>query len=180
MTRWLAYFDLNGRASGGRRTAAAIGLTALMVGPTFVLLLTGLLVITDMTLLMRLNGTAMAFALAKSPFYGLVAGLPMAVVCATLIGILARRGWDAIGVSIATGMIASALPAAVIIYVGLQKVRGRITIDPELWWQWPLTMVPFALTGALMCALFWRIAIRHRRRARLTATMDAIAIRAME
>lgn len=180
MTRWLSYFDPNGRASGKRRTAAAIGLTALMVGPTFVLLLIGLLVITDPTLLLRMNGTAMAVALAKSPLYGLVAGLPMAVVCAALIGILARRGWDAIGVSIATGMIASAPPAAVIIYIGLQKVRDRTTIDPEFWWQWPVTMVPFALTGSLMCALFWRIAIRHRRHARLTTTMDAIAIRAME
>src|SRR5688572_9116042 len=107
MTRWLSYFDPNGRASGRRRTAAAIGLSALVVGPTFVLLLIGLLSIADVTVLMRMNGTAMAVALAKSPIYGLVAGLPMAVVCAALIGILARRGWDAIGVSLITGLIAS-------------------------------------------------------------------------
>jgi hypothetical protein len=180
MTRWLAFFDPNGRASGRRRIAAAIGLTALMTGPTFVLLLIGLLGITDVTVLMRLNGTAMAVTLAKSPVYGLVAGLPMAVVCAALIGILARRGWDAIGVSLVTGLVASALPAVGLIYLALEKARDRLSVDPEFWWQWPMTVTPFALTGALMCALFWRIAIRHRRHARLTALQDADAIRAME
>jgi hypothetical protein len=180
MTRWLSYFDPNGRASGRRRTAAAIGLSALVVGPTFVLLLIGLLSITDVTLFMRMNGTVMAVALAKSPVYGLVAGLPMAVVCAALIGILARRGWDAIGLSLIIGLIASALPAAGLLYL-LEKAREPLAVDPEFfWWQWPMTMTPFALTGVVMCALFWRIAIRHRRHARLTVLHDADAIRAME
>jgi hypothetical protein len=180
MTRWLSYFDPNGRASGRRRTAAAIGLTALVAGPTFVLLLIGLLSIADATLLMRMNGTAMVVALAKSLVYGLVAGLPMAVACAALIGILARRGWDAIGVSLITGLIASVLPAAGLL-LALEKARqDRLTLDPALWWQWPITVTPFALTGVVMCALFWRIAIRHRRHARLTVLQDADAIRAME
>jgi hypothetical protein len=180
MTRWLSYFDPNGRASGRRRTAAAIGLSALVVGPTFVLLLIGLLSIADVTVLMRMKVTAMLTTLAKSLIYGLIGGLPTAAICATLIGMLARRGWDAIGVSLSTGIIASTLPAACLIYFALERVRGRVSIDPELWWQWPVTMVPFALTGAVMCALFWWIAIRHRRHARLTALHDAAAIRAME
>ena len=180
MTYSLASFDPIGRAFGKCRTAVAIGLSALVVGPTFVLLLLVLLGITDMTVLMRMRGTAMAITLAKSPVYGLIAGLPMAGICGLLIVMLARRGWDAIGISLAIGIMTSVLPAATIIYIGLARMGRRLALDPEFLWQLPLGMMPFAMTGALMCALFWRIAIRHRRHARLTALQDAAAIRAME
>jgi hypothetical protein len=104
---------------------------------------------------------------------GPIVGVPLAIVLATLLSLLARRGWDSIGVSLATGVA-----------IGLPLEMAFITIfiphNSPGFWNLFLLFLPFACTGALMCAISWRMVIRHKRYARLAAKQAADAVRAME
>lgn len=160
---------------------AAIGVIALSTGPIFVLAITLMLSITDPADLVRMGATSLASMLARSLFYGLIPALPLSVVHAIAIDLLARRGRDSIGISLLNGIALSLLPAAAAILLIMADGGNMVGITSAgQVWGLVLIATPFASTGGLLGAMFWRIVIYHRRRVRLAALHDDAAIRAME
>lgn len=170
--RFLHYYERPAPLPDRRRMLGAIAVMAFALVPVFMLFLALFAAIMNPS---KIAGYSEDFfgTFPWMPFHGLVPGVPLAIVQAVLLSLFARRGWDAIGVSLATGVALSLVLEIAFVTIAMPDARPGV-------WDLFLLFLPFACTGALMCALFWRIAIRHRRRARLTATMDADAIRAME
>jgi hypothetical protein len=160
---------------------AAVGVMALSTGPIFVLAMTLMLSIAYPADLVRMGASSLASVLVRSLFYGLVPGLPLSVVHAVAIDLLARRGRDSIGISFLSGIALSLLPAAGFILLIMADGSDIVAItNAGQLWAMVLVAMPFASAGALLGALFWRIVIYHRRQVRLAALHDDAAIQAME
>ena len=154
------------------RMLAAIAVMALALFPIFMFFLAIFAAIMNPS---KIAGYSEDFfgAFPGMPFYGLIPGLPLAIVHAVLLSVFARRGWDAIGVSLATGVALSVLLEIAFVGIGMPD-------DSPGFWDLFLLFLPFACTEGLLCAMFWRMTIRHKRHARLAAKQAADAIRTME
>ncbi|HET6156934.1 MAG TPA: hypothetical protein VFE34_01185 [Dongiaceae bacterium] len=97
---------------------------------------------------------------------------------ALAVDLLARREKDSIYLSIAVGIALSQLPAAYLV-IAVEGLDYAVT-DPASLWDFAPQSFRFALTGALIAILFWRIAICPLRRLRLAALRDAEAMREMK
>jgi hypothetical protein len=158
--------------SGKRRMLAAIAVMAFALVPVFMLFLA--LVASIMTP-SKIGSYSEEFfgALPEMLLRGLVAGVPLALFYAALLSLLARWKWDAIGVSLATGIALSLVLEFSFVAIGMPDTSPGI-------WDLFLLLLPFAGTSALMCAIYWRMVIRCQRLARLAAKQAADAIRAMD
>lgn len=149
---------------------AFVGIAAasLATGPTLVLLagirqlLDGLTTLDDF-LLQRWLAT-----MAESSLICLIGSIPAASLNAIVLGVGARKSLDAAWWAMFCGGVIGLLTAAIL--ASLFTTRG---VDGKL-------ALWFCSTGALMGALHWYIAIRPRRRWRLSLLRDDEAMRAME
>ena len=142
------------------RAIAGVAAAALATGPTVILWL----VILDM--LLGESGAGMGGTLAIMVFaslFGLIGSLPAACLNALVLGLAARHDKDEAWLSAVSGALIAMLVAVVMSAMGVGTMG-----------------VAFVLTGILMGLLHWVIAIRPRRRWRLSLLRDEEAIRAME
>lgn len=158
--------------SGKRRMLAAIAVMALTLAPVFMGLLALVASIVTPSKIASYSGDFFS-AFPEMLFQGLIPGVPLALVHAALLSLLARRGWDAIGVSLMTGIALSLVLEIAFVAIGMPETSPGI-------WDLFLLFLPFACTGALMCGIYWRMVVRQQRLARLAAKQAADAIRAME
>lgn len=164
--------------SGRYGLLGAIAIIALVSSPVFMLLLS--LGYSAMEPAKSAVTLADYFdLLPMMPLYGLIPGVPVAVACALLLSLLARRGWDSIGVSLLVGVALGAVLEIAFIALTLPEMVARMSGWQRSWTLFVL-LLPFAGTSAPMCAIYWHMVIRHQRRARLAAKQAADAIRAME
>jgi hypothetical protein len=149
---------------------AFVGVAAasLATGPTLVLLagvrelLDGAPTLGDLPLQRWLA------TMAYSSLICLIGSIPAASLNAIVLGVSARKNVDIIWWAMFCGGVIGLLTAAIL--ASLFTTRG---VDGKL-------ALWFTSTGALMGALHWYIAIRPRRRWRLSLLRDDEAIRAME
>jgi len=151
---------------------------ALAISPVFMLLLG--LVLAAVNPAESASTLADYFSLLPTmPIHGLIPGVPLAVVYAALLSLLARQGWDAIGVALLIGVAIGLVLEIVFIAIATPEAGTSLG-------AWDLSryffqlLLPFAGASALMCAIYWRMVIRHQRLARLAAKQAADAIRTME
>jgi len=149
-----------------------MAVTAFALVPVFMLLLALVAVLINPSKIGKYSADFFD-AFPEILFYGLVVGVPLAITLAALLSLLAQRGWDTISVSVATGVAISLLLEMAFVSIVMPD-------DSPGFRDLVLLFVPFACTGALMCAIFWRMVIRHKRHARLVAKRAADAIRTME
>jgi MFS family permease len=124
--------------------------------------------------------TSIAELVMFSTLGGLVGSIPAAVVKTLLLAYLARRRRDASGLAIASGLALGLLVgAAIAVIVAMIDQRFDETGERALNVTMMLSL-PFTVTGGLMGALHWRIAIRPRRRWRLFQERERAALLAME
>jgi len=98
----------------------------------------------------------------------LLGSIPAASLNAIVLNISARRSVDEVLWAASCGGAVGLLTAAIFAII---FAIGGLPGELALW---------FSATGALMGALHWCIAVRPRRRWRLSLVRDAEAIRAME
>lgn len=164
--------------SSRRRLLGAIAIMALASFPVFMLLLS----LSYSAMEPTESAVTLADYFDMFPailFYGLIPGVPVAVACAILLSVLARRGWDAIGVSLLAGVALGAVLELAFIPFAIPETVARMSVW-EFSWGLFLLLLPFAGTSAPLCAIYWRMVIRHQRHARLAAKQAAESIRAME
>jgi hypothetical protein len=106
--------------------------------------------------------------MAYSSLICLIGSIPAASLNAIVLGVSARKNVDIVWWAMFCGGVIGLLTAAIL--ASLFNTRG---VDGKL-------ALWFCSTGALMGALHWYIAIRPRRRWRLSLLRDDEAIRAME
>jgi hypothetical protein len=157
-----------GRRPGIGWAFVGVAAASLATGPTLVLLagvrelLDGLPTLSDLPLQRWL--TIM--------FYGslicLIGSIPAASLNGIVLGVSTRKNVDIVWWAIFCGGVIGLLTAAIL--ASLFTTRG-VDGTLALW---------FSSTGALMGALHWYIAVRPRRRWRLSLLRDDQAIRAME
>lgn len=117
-----------------------------------------------------------ALSLAQSVIHGPVVSLPATLIHALVIGVLAHHARDGFGWSVASG--AALGTALAVLLISVLLLSGEIVGFDVL----PLAglAAPFVATGALMGLLYWRIAVRPKRRWRLLRGQGELAIRTME
>jgi hypothetical protein len=157
-----------GRRPGIGWAFVGVAAPSLATGPTLVLLagirelLDGLPTLGDLPL-QRWWGT-----MAYSSLICLIGSIPAASLNAIVLGVSARKNVDVVWWAMSCGGAIGLVTAAIFaIIFNLGRLPGELV----LW---------FSSTGALMGALHWCIAIRPRRRWRLSLLRDDEAIRAME
>jgi hypothetical protein len=155
-----------------RRLLAAMAVTAFASVPVFMLFLALVAALINPSKVGKYSADFFD-AFPEILVIGLVVGVPLAFALAALLSLLARRGWDAIGVAMATGVVIGLLLEMAFVPIVMPDDSPGLR---DLF----LLLLPFACTSALMCAIFWRMVIRHKRHARLAAKRAADAIRAME
>jgi hypothetical protein len=148
------------------RVFIGIAAASLVTGPTLVLFA------TVHQLVMEPQDHWQVDSLLAIMFYSslfcLIGSIPAASLNAIVLGSSARKGIDAAWWAMGSGGMIG-LVVAVVIF-GL-VADGRLDGKLALW---------FGATGVFMGALHWRIAVRPRRRWRLSLLRDEEAIRAME
>ena len=122
---------------------AGIAVTSLAAGPVLSLFIFGRLA-TDWP--------ANLFILGFSATFGLLASFPASLVNAAVLSVLARFKLDAFPISLIVGSTVGLLTAAYIEHGHATGVANAKPINPEIF-------IPYAVTGALMGALYWVIAI---------------------
>ena len=168
----------------GWRTVGAIAATTLGSGPVLVLWFTLVIALTRPEIIVVnvvRDPAGFAVTLGESVLYGSVASLPATLVHAVTVGVLAHRTRDAFGWSLTSGAMLGVLLAASLIWIlvlsgemgGFEFLEGQLLFLAAI-------AAPFAATGASMGLLYWRIAVRPRRRWRLLRQHSDDAIRAME
>ena len=95
--------------------------------------------------------------------FGLIGSLPAACVNAFILSLAARHDKDEAWLSTVSGALIAMLVAVLMGSLGVETMGAA-----------------FVFTGILMGLLHWAIAIRPRRRWRLSLLRDEEAIRAME
>lgn len=106
-------------------------------------------------------------------FVGIFLSLPAAVTNAILLSLLARFGVDALRVSVLCGGM---IGLAVAIFLStLGDERHAAVAAAKVGTSQPAAFLVYAVTGALMGALYWLIAIRPKQRRRLI--LEAAALR---
>jgi hypothetical protein len=176
--RFLHYERPASPPSGRHRLLGAIAIMALVSSPVFMLFLSlGLSAMEPAKSAITL--TDYFDLLPTMPFYGLLPGVPAAVACAALLSLLARWGWDTIGVSLLAGVVLGAVLEIAFIAVTMPEMAASTSLWGLAWGLFSL-LLPFGCSSALLCAIYWRMVIRHQRQARLAAKRAAAAIRAME
>lgn len=168
-----------GRLRGIPRVVAAIVTAALTAGPVFILLFIPFAWVSDRDEVRSLGIQSMGAMLAESVVDGSTPGLVMVALHALSVGLLARWRKDSIWVSMVVGSAIGLLPAAFYVLLALEVAAD----DPHLAqpsWFLSTMVILFVATGAIVSALYWRLAIQPRHKLRLAALRDASAIQAME
>ena len=184
MTTIVASADSSRKPRFGWRTVGAIAATTLGSGPLLVMgiiLFMSLVYPESFIRLVVRDPAGFAVMLAEFVVYGSVVSLPATLVHAAAVGLLARRARDGFGWSLASGTVLGVLLASALIWFLFLsgEVGGFDLLESKLVYVAGIG-VPFGATGALTGLLYWRIAIRPRRRWRLLRQHSEEAIRAME
>ncbi|NJM93005.1 MAG: hypothetical protein HC861_10740 [Rhodospirillaceae bacterium] len=124
--------------------------------------------------------TSIAELVMYSTLAGLVGSIPAAIVNTLLVAYLARRRRDASGLAIASGLTLGLLVGTTIAAIVVVVDQGFGATDERLLNVTMMLGLPFTVTGGLMGALHWSIAIRPRRRWRLFQERERDALSAME
>jgi len=147
----------------GRELAAAI-LVAVAAGPTVVAVFKCLEAVSSSYAPLWSTSDVAAFAL--SPLLGLVGGMPAAIAGSIAASLLMRRGIDSIWISGLAGSLIGAV-LSMPFYVFAADDAAALTIV-------------FEMASILMSLAYWALAIRPRRRRRLSLLHGEDAILAME
>lgn len=166
------------------RTVGAIAAATLGSGPLLMLWFTLVIGLTDPDIFAsNVVGDPAGYAreLAESSIKGSIVSLPAALAHAVIIVLLARRARDAFGWSMASGAVLGVLAAGLFTWIVFAsgEAGGFDSLENQLFFT-AGAAGPFASTGALMGLLYWRIAIRPRRRWRRLRQHSEDAIRVME
>jgi hypothetical protein len=168
----------------GWLTVGAMAVVALVSGPVLVLSFTVLIALIypeEFPFDAAADPISYLRMLADSSIYGSVVVVPATLVHAVIVALLGSRARDAFGWSLGSGTAIGILLAALAIWIlfASGEAGGFDTLESQLLYT-AMFGVPLALTGGLMGLLYWRIAIRPRRRWRLLRQHGEDAIRAME
>lgn len=156
-----------GREPGLGRALAGAAAASVATGPTLVLLGRIGDVITGSQAMGYWRTDDLGALIVDSSLFCLIGSVPAASVNAAVLSHLARRARDAVWWAMASGGVIGFLGA--MIMNGL--IPGLAEAPVALW---------LSATGTLMGLLHWAIAIRPRRRWRLSLWRDEEAIRAMK
>lgn len=175
--------DSSGKPRLAWRTVGAIAAATLGSGPALILCFTilGGLVYPESIYGWVASPPYYGALLLDSSLYGSIIALPSTLVHFVVIAVLAHRARDAFGWSLASGAVIGVLLAGILIWILIAsgEAGGIDSLETALLFSGGVAS-PFAVAGALMGLLYWRIAVRPRRRWRLLRQQGELAIRAME